>query len=242
MNGTVKRRTYTSPLRAEQARRTRYEVIKAAQALFIEHGYGPTTIEAIGMAAGVAADTVYHLFKTKRGLLKEVMDVSVGGDAREVAVLDREDPQAMRAETDQRKQVVMFAAGMSSQLERVRPLDDILRSAAAVDPAIARLREDLQLRQRRTGMTTVASWIAARGPLRAGLTVDEAAAIIWTSTSPEVHKMLRVDWDWSPQRYEAWLRDTLLYALLPAALPAGRIAGRPSATRPDTADRSGNLG
>ena len=36
----------------------------------------------------------------------------------------------------------MFAAGIAVQLERIRPLDDVLRSAAAVDPKVAALRDD----------------------------------------------------------------------------------------------------
>jgi hypothetical protein len=121
----------------------------------------------------------------------------------------------VRAETDQHRQLAMLAAGMTSQLERVRPLDDILRSAAAVDTDAADLRADLQLRQRRTAMTLVAGWIAANGPLRAGRPVEEAAALLWTLTSPEVHRMFRVDWEWSPQTYQDWLEDTLRRTLLP---------------------------
>ena len=45
--------------------------------------------------------------------------------------------------------------------------------------------------------------------------VDEAAAVLWTLTSPEVHHMFRVDWGWSPERYERWLRTTLEHSLLP---------------------------
>jgi hypothetical protein len=120
-----------------------------------------------------------------------VLDVVVGGDDEDVALLDLADPQAMRAEPDQRTQLAMFAAGSTAQLERVRPLDDILRSAAAVDPVAAELRADIQLRQRRAAMRTVVSWIAAHGPLRNGMSETEAAAIVWTLTSPEVHLMLR---------------------------------------------------
>ena len=72
------------------------------------------------------------------------MDASVGGDDRDVPFLERAEPQAMRRETDQRRQIAMFAAGMAGQLERVRPVDDMLRNAAAVDPQIAALREDIQ--------------------------------------------------------------------------------------------------
>lgn len=208
-------RTYTSPLRAAQARETRRRVLAAARDLFVAQGYPGTTIAAVARRAEVAADTVYSTFGSKIALLKEVLDVVVAGDDADVAVLDRSDPQAMRAEPDQRRQLAMFAAGMTGQLERIRPMDDVLRSAAAVDPAAAELRADLQLRQRRGAIATVISWVSAHGPLRDGLTEEEATAITWTLTSPEVHQMLRDTWGWSRERYEEWLRGTLTTSLLP---------------------------
>jgi AcrR family transcriptional regulator len=214
MSEPVKPRAYHSPLRAEKARRTRLRVLEAATRLFLERGYPKTTLAAVGAGADVAADTVLHLFGSKRALLKEVMDTVIGGDDEATALLERQDPQAMRAEPDQHRQLAMFAAGITAQLERIRPLDDILRSAAAVDEDAAALREDLQLRQRRSAMLAVAGWVAANGPL-ADHTVDEAAAIIWTLTSPEVHYMFRESCGWPAQSYQDWLETTLRRTLLP---------------------------
>jgi AcrR family transcriptional regulator len=209
-------RSYRSPLREAQARETRRRVVSAARDLFLDRGYAATTIAAVARGAEVSADTVYSTFGSKIAVLKAVLDVAVGGDDTDVAILDRPDPQAMRAEPDQRRQVAMFAAGMTAQLERIRPLDDILRGAAAVEPVAADLRTDLQERQRRAAMATVVSWIAAHGPLRDGLSEEEATAVVWTLTSPEVHRMLRETSGWSAQRYEQWLRETLTDGLLPS--------------------------
>ena len=186
-----------------------------ARELFLERGYPATTIAAVARRAGVSADTIYSVFGSKSTLLKEVLDVVIGGDDAQVALLDRAGPQAVRAEPDQRRQLEMFATGITDQLERVRPMDDILRSAAAVDAAAADLRADLQLRQRRESMRTVVAWIAARGPLRDGLSQEDAAAVVWTLTSPEVHLMLRDTWGWSRGRYAQWLQNTLIATLLP---------------------------
>ena len=38
----------------------------------------------------------------------------IGGDDAESPLLDRADPQAMRAERDQRRQLAMFAAGITA--------------------------------------------------------------------------------------------------------------------------------
>lgn len=215
MSDPVKRRGYVSPLRAERARRSRSRIVAAAIRLFLADGYARTTIAAVAAAAGVSADLVFHLFGSKRELLRAAMDASVGGDDRDVPFLERAEPQAMRRETDQRRQIAMFAAGMAGQLERVRPVDDMLRNAAAVDPQIAVLREDIQLRQRRQAMTTVAGWLRDRGPFRGDMPVEQAAAVIWTLTSPEVHHMLTVDWAWTSPQYQDWLRTTLQATLLP---------------------------
>jgi AcrR family transcriptional regulator len=209
----VEPRAYRSPARAEAARQTRRQVLEAALALFGDRGYARTTLAEIAAAAGVSVETVYKTFRNKRGLLKELADVTVGGDDEQVALLDRPDPLLLRDEPDQRRQIAMFAAGMTVQMERVRPFDDIMRGAAAVDPEVAALRDDLQLRQRRAAMTMIAGWIGARGPLRGS--VDEAAAVLWTLTSPEVNHMLRVDWGWTTAQYEAWLRTTMMAGLLP---------------------------
>ena len=214
MTGPVKLRSYESPVRRGRARATRQRVVETAVRLFLDRGYAGTSIAAVAAGAAVSQDTVFHLFGTKNGLLRAAMDTVIGGDDADVPVLDRAGPQAMRAETDQRRQIALFADGLLAQLERIRPLDDVLRSAAAVDPDIAALREDLQLGQRRAAMTAVAGWIAVRGPLRGGMPVEEAGAVLWTLTSPEVHHMLRVDWGWPPERYERWLQTTLERSLL----------------------------
>ena len=87
------------------------------------------------------------------------------------------------------------------------------------DADVAALRDDLQLDQRRAAMRSIAGWIAANGPLRtegsAAESVEAAAAILWTLTSPEVHQMLRQHWGWTPAAYESWLRHTLESSLLP---------------------------
>ncbi|MDO9175463.1 MAG: helix-turn-helix domain-containing protein, partial [Actinomycetota bacterium] len=65
--------------RAPQARTrlARRAVLDAARTLFLERGYGATTIEAISNAAGVPQATVYRLFSSKPGILKGLLDTSI---------------------------------------------------------------------------------------------------------------------------------------------------------------------
>jgi AcrR family transcriptional regulator len=211
--GVKGKRRYDSSLRHEQASQTRLRMLDAAQNLFADRGYAATTVEAIASGAGVAVDTVYASFGSKRGVLKALLDVRVGGDDAPVDLLDRSGPQAVRREPSQRRQVAAFATDVSAIIERARPVDDIIQGAAAVDADIAVFRAKAQ-EHRFGNMRQLVSWLAANGPLRDGVTEDEAAAIVWTMTSPEVHRLLRVYRGWTPERYTAWLRDTLTRILL----------------------------
>jgi AcrR family transcriptional regulator len=208
------KRTYDSSLRKQQASQTRMRILDASQRLFAERGYAASTIEAIAAGAGVAVDTVYAAFGSKRGVLQALLNVRVGGDEAELDLLARAGPQAVQREPDQRAQLAAFAADVSSIIERARPVDDIIRGAAAVDPEIAALRSGAQAYRYRN-IRQLVSWLAAKGPLRDGLTEDDAAAIAWTMSSPEVHGLLRVARGWSAERYAAWLALSLARILLP---------------------------
>lgn len=208
------RRPYDSSLRKQQAGQTKMRILDAAQRLFAERGYAASTVEAIASSAGVAVDTVYATFGSKREVLKSLLDVRVGGDDAPIDLLDRPGPQAVRAERDQRRQLSVFASDVSEIIERVRPVDDIIRGAAAVDAEVAALRARVQ-ESRFDSMRKFVSWVVANGPLRESLTEDDAATIVWTLTSPELHSLLRGVRGWSSKRYAAWLGETLARILLP---------------------------
>jgi AcrR family transcriptional regulator len=212
--GVKPKRAYDSSLRKQQASQTRLRLLDAAQKLFAERGYAASTIEAIASEAGVAVDTVYAAFGSKRGILKALLDVRVGGDDAPIDLLDRPGPQAVRRERNQRRQLAAFAADVSAIIERARPVDDIIRGAAAVDADIAALRRRAQDHRYRN-MGQLVSWLAATGRLRGGLGEKEAADIVWTMTSPEVHRLLRAERGWSSERYAAWLGQSLARILLP---------------------------
>jgi len=208
------KRPYDSLLRKQQANQTRMRILDAAQSLFAARGYPASTVEAIAAGSGVAVDTVYAAFGSKRGVLQALLNVRVGGDEAELDLLDRAGPQAVQRVPDQKAQLAAFAADVSSIIERARPVDDIIRGAAAVDADIAAFRREAQAYRYRN-MRQLISWLAAKGPLAHGLTEEDAAAIAWTMTSPEVHGLLRVARGWSAERYAAWLAQSLARILLP---------------------------
>ena len=208
------RRRYNSMIRQEQAGETRARILAAARELFLERGYVATSIEAIAKEAGVAAQTVYAVFGNKRTVLARLMDVSVGGDDQPVRVLERREPQRMRQEPDQRTQLRMMAHGIREIVQRAGPIFDVMRSAGTAEPEVAELYARIQ-EERRRNMARVVGWVAANGPLRDGLSMDDAADVVWTLTSADVHRLLTADSGWTEERYERWLGDTLIASLLP---------------------------
>ncbi|HEX9122496.1 MAG TPA: helix-turn-helix domain-containing protein [Actinomycetota bacterium] len=207
------RRTYDSPRRREQARATRRALLDAARELFIEGGYVATTIEAIAARAGVSPETVYATFKSKRLLLSALIDVSMAGDDAPVPILERAWVEELRDELDPHRRLQVLAKNGRSILERVAPIYEVLRGAAAADPEIASLWE-LNKAQRFAGQSELVRILAARSSLRAGLTVRTAADILFAIGSPETYRLLVVDRGWSADRFERWYTDTLARLLL----------------------------
>src|SRR3954447_12054468 len=87
---TPVRRRYSSQLRERNALQTREQVLAAAAELFEESGWAGTTVAAIAKRAGVAVETVYSGFGSKKQLLRAVVDFAVVGDAEPVPLAERE--------------------------------------------------------------------------------------------------------------------------------------------------------
>ncbi len=108
----------------------------------------------------------------------------------------------------------MFAADVAGRISRARPIDDVFRSAADVDEEIAAKRADLH-ETRWRNLRAFVGWLAANGPLRDGLSEDDAATTVWTLTGPEVHRLLVDVRGWSHEKYVRWLAENLEASLLP---------------------------
>ena len=202
------RRSYDSPRRREQASATRRAILEAARELFVANGYVGTTIEAIAARANVSPETVYATFKNKRSILSRLLDVSMAGDDAPVPILERSWVQEMRDEPDPQRRLRILARNGRSILERTAPIHEVLRGAAAADPQIASLWE-LNKAQRYAGQRELLRILAGRSPLHEGLTAKAAADILFTIGSPETYRLLVVDRDWSPDRWERWYAETL---------------------------------
>jgi AcrR family transcriptional regulator len=204
------RRAYRSDRRREQAQETRRRMLDATARLLAERGYAGTTIAAVAGEAGVAVETVYAAFRNKRTLVGELVRTSVRGDRRALPAAEQAGARAVAAAPGQAEQIRLFAADVSARLERVGPVLEAL--AAAPEPELAELRANVD-RDRLEGMGRFVAALERHGPLRVG--ADAATETVWALASPELHTLLRSRRGWPPERYTAWLGETLAAALLP---------------------------
>jgi AcrR family transcriptional regulator len=183
-------------------------VVDAARRLFLALGYGATTIEAISREADVPPATVYRLFSSKLGILRSLIDVSIGGDDEDVPMSDRREVRSLADEGDPAALLAGFV-GLTVQVnERVAPIYRILVSAAGTDPDAGALLDDLT-QQRQQGQQMIARALARTSALRAGLRAADVADLVHALLSPEMYRLLVVDRAWTVERYEHWLTSTL---------------------------------
>ncbi|MGN6161767.1 MAG: TetR/AcrR family transcriptional regulator [Marmoricola sp.] len=197
--------------RAEKAERTAARIVEAARELFAANGYAVTTIEQVADRADVAVETVYSRFKNKPGLLSAVLGTTVTGSSDPQSLLETPDYRAVAATTDQREQIRMLAHLSRRTLERVATTSRILETAGSQD---AQRALDQQLEYRMGVQRLCIDLLAANGPLRQGLSSEEAAATYSSLSSPTNYRMLTGKLGWSPERFEGWLADSLQRLLL----------------------------
>lgn len=188
---------------------------EAALRLFRDQGYAATPMQAIADEAGVAVQTLYFTFGTKRALLSEILDVAIAGDEEPIATLDRPHIQALLDDPDPVAQLRGQARVTRSVYERLAPALEVVRGAATADPDLAALWER-SVQQRATVMERFIGALAAKTPLRDGMDQATAVDIALALQSPEIITFLTGQRGWSPEKYEQWLASALISELLPA--------------------------
>lgn len=215
------KKPYNSALRAAQARATRRAIVDAAARLFIQHGYGATTVDAIAEAAGVSRKTVFTSVGGKTEALKLALDWAIAGDDEPVPILERPHIKALQQEPDARQALARYAGHLRQTSARTAPLHEVVRAAAGLDAEIRALADDGRA-QRTRGMQVLAQSLADRGALRPGLSVAEAADVLWLLNDPGVYHRLVIEQGWPPGRYQEWLTDALVSLLIaPSYHPPG---------------------
>jgi AcrR family transcriptional regulator len=201
------KRSYDSPRRREQAAATRREILDAAQRLFERQGYAATKMSEIAEDAGVALKTVYAAFDTKSGVLRALWHALLRGDEEDVPVMDRAWYREVLEEPDAERQLRLNARNARAVKTRIAGVLDVIRQAALLDPDTealwARIQSDFYENQR-----AIVQALDARGALRPGLEVAEAADILWTLNHPDVWQLLVTQRGWTAERWEQWFVDS----------------------------------
>jgi len=201
------KRSYRSPRRAAQARQTRQRIVDAARRLWVQRGFGSTTIEAIASEAQVSVQTIYGAFGSKAAILIALLgqlEAAAGGDTLLAE---------LRAAAGARAQLTIIARFNRRLFEAGADVVAIALGSVATDPDVAAWAAEGDRRRRQGQAQLVGGW-QATGALKPGLGTSEAADVLYTLTSPEVYLLLVRTSGWEPERYESWIDETLARILL----------------------------
>lgn len=201
------RRAYSSSARAEAADETRARILASAKELFGKHGIDAVTIAEIAERADVAGSTVYAVFKSKEGILRTLMEQSLFGgrfqSAQEI-LAGISDPVEAIAKTSHVARVIYTSE--SSDLGLLRDLSGFSPALRKIEAEFERTRFEMQEDRLRR--------LFDAGRAKRHISFDEARRILWMYTSREVYRMLVIEGEWTPDRYEEWLAQTLIAGLV----------------------------
>jgi len=200
--GKFVKRPYDASRRREQARVTQRSVLEAARDLFVEKGYGRTTIKDIAAAAGVSAELIYATFGNKATLLHRAWDITIGGDDEEVLFHERPAVRALMSEQDLAKRLQMQAVLLTSTAHRIAPFTRALLGAAGSDSAAAAMLVEID-RQRLAGISVMARYAADTGQL--AVSEEECRDVMWATTDGTLWHQLVIQQGWSDARFATWL-------------------------------------
>ena len=210
---TKVKRSYDASGRREQARARRRAVVVAAEALFERDGFRSTTIAAVAERAGVSAESIYKGFGTKAALAKAVFDFVIAGDDEPVPVWRRSEADAIRAEPDIRRKIMLYSRGLAARQQRSAKVQILIRDGGHTDQTLTVLWQQL-LAERLTGMTMLGRHLIESGQLREGIELDEVRDVLWTYTAVELYELLVVERGWPLDRYAEWIGQAITAALV----------------------------
>jgi len=200
-------RGYRSGRRKQSADDTRRRILAAAKILFGRKGIDRVTIEDVSAKARVAASTVYAIYKSKEGILRALMEQSLFGDDFQAA------RQVLAAVTEP-VALVKLSAQVSRAIYESESSDlGLLRHASGFSPALRKIEQQFE-RLRYEMQAARLQQLFDSGKARRGLSLDQARRILWMYTSRDVYRMLVREGGWTPDRYQEWLSQTLVEALV----------------------------
>jgi len=220
-SGVKTSRNYDATFRKQQAQATRSRILEASRRLLARGTYSTLTMADIAAEAGVAYQTVYSIFGTKVRLAEALVE---GGFAHIPDALRMFDAMFESPDPEQ-----WFRTASRATRRILEPCADLARFIReSGDPG---LLADYQRREQTRYVAIARSGLVDRlvksSRLSAQLSPSEAVAVIWAMSSADLYNQLVFGQKWSPARYEEWLADTLMKAVL-----------KPARSRADQSHRS----
>ena len=205
------KRAYDSGRRRERARHSRDRILDSAERHLLRDGYGPTTIATIAADAGVSPDTIYKSFGGKPGIVRAIRNRALEGEGAVTA--ERRSDALHEVETDPRRIIEAWGTLTAEVTQRVAPILLLIRAAASADPEVLELLEEMD--EARLGrMTLNARRLHEAGHLRNGITITQAADVLWTYSAPELYELIVLRRGWSAKRHGQFVADAIANALL----------------------------
>ena len=209
-----RKRRYDSSGRQAQARQSRLAVLDIAERFFLEQGYAPTTIAAIAEAAAVSAETIYKTFGGKPGLVRAIRDRRLTGGGTPSA--EQRSNRMRMSEPNPRIIIDNWGKLTAEVAPTIWPILALIRDAAATDPDLGGLLDDLD-QERHRRMEVNARHLYESGHIRSDVSLEEATDVLWTYSSPELYELLVLRRKWTPERYGRFVAGSIQAALLPPA-------------------------
>ena len=201
------KRAYRSESRTQSAERTRRRILNAAAYLFGRKGIDRVTVDEVGRRADVAASTVYAVYKSKDGILRALMERSLFGGQFQRA-------QAVIAGVSDPIKLIELTASVSRAVYESESHDlALLRRASGFSPTLLKMEQEFERIRYDMQAARLRALFEARRA-RPGLSLEEARRVLWMYTSRDVYRMLVREGGWTPDRYQEWLSQTLVEALV----------------------------
>ena len=196
-----------SDTRQASAEQTKKNILAAAKKLFKQKGFDKTTVAAVAALAGVSAPSVYALYKSKEGLLRELVNSISFGEKFQKRI------EKIINETSAVESLKTVAEVARNVYESEKNEMDFLRGAEVVAPSLKKIHEQIE-RQRFDGQKLVVERLFDENIIRPEIDFADARDVLLSLTSRDLYRQLVVEKKWSPDKYQKWLTGTLLDVLV----------------------------
>lgn len=205
-------RRYDASGRRTRAAQTRDRMLETAHRLFLEGGYGQTTIVSIAAEAGVSPELIYSAFGGKAGLVRALYERSLLG-SNPIPAEQRSDVIQSEA-VDAHALLSRLGVFVTEIAPLAYPVAVLIRDAAASgDSAMIALLKQIEA-GRHERMTHNAGTLIDRGLVPRSLSVTHVADVMWVYTSIDLYEKLVVTRGWSLESFGAFVGTALSAALL----------------------------